>query len=59
MDAVNPVVSSEAGAIPAATSRGEVSLPSKAWSYFKGALIVSAAIYLTITWALESVARFN
>ena len=34
-------------------------LLQKASSIFKGALIVSAVTYVTITWALQAVARFN
>lgn len=31
----------------------------KASSVLKGVLIVSAAVYVTITWALQAAARFN
>ena len=62
MNVINPVVGDENGATPAATSSGSSNpggILDKALVYFKGALIVSAVVYVTVSWALEAVARFN
>ena len=54
------VVRSEAGVAPSDTSRGEVDkILTKVIVSVKGALIVSAVLFVTITWALQAAARFN
>jgi hypothetical protein len=60
MSTMNPVVRTESGETPVAISRGSFDkVMNRALSVFKGALIVGAVVYVTITWALQAVARFN
>ena len=59
MSAISSVVRNENSAIPAGKSRGSSETLNKALTVFKGALIVSVVLYVTITWALQAVARFN
>ena len=59
MSAISNAVRNENGATTVATSSGTKQVLNKALSFFKGALIASAVVYVTITWALQAVARFN
>ena len=57
MSANSNVVRSESGATPEATSHGTT--VNKLVTVFKGALIVGAVLFVTITWALQAAAQFN
>jgi hypothetical protein len=59
MNAASNVVRNESGAPTVVKSSGSKGVLSRALTFFKGALIVSAVVYVTIAWALQSVARFN
>ena len=57
MGAIRNLVRKENSATPEATSPGTIL--TKIAMVFKGALIVGAVGYVTITWALQAAARFN
>lgn len=57
MVAIRNLVRKEDSATPEATSPETIF--TKIAMVFKGALIVSAVGYVTITWALQAAARFN
>jgi hypothetical protein len=59
MNAASNVVRNENGATPAVTSSGNEGFLRRAFTFLKGALIVSAVVYVTIIWALQAAARFN